>query len=493
MREVVSIHVGQAGIQMGQSLWELYTAEHNLWAEGIPLTAASPLSESVNGLFYESSRGRYRPRAIFADCDPDALNSLRSTPFGQSCVSADRIFNSKCSGASNFARGFHNRESVESTTDQTEEGVQNLIRGELERCDAPAAVHFVHSGSGGAGGGLTFRLSRACTLLAASVPQHAFTLMPSPSLYSNIVEVHNFFLSFNEFHAVAQMQYLFDNEALYDVVRRYKGIEFPSFDDVNEVIARVISSTTAGSRFPASPATTLAEMVEKLTVERQYTALHVITPHYTSIGAIEPRQVLPSVFDPKTSLVSQPKEIRKEWTTKRGQRRLKDVHPRYRDDRPMKHHATCTVVRCTPSLRDAFTPQLLSTSKAQVRTQFAHAFPPTPCDIHTSIVSNCSIPHTRKQEGAPPLSPSKSLQAAKSDPYAVMFSSGSCWRPAFNQMCHDFDVLRCRRAYAHWFVYEGMEEGEYSEARERVAEVMDGYAELEEEIKPHRFVPKTDS
>ena len=34
MREVISIHVGQAGVQMGNSCWELYCMEHGIKPDG---------------------------------------------------------------------------------------------------------------------------------------------------------------------------------------------------------------------------------------------------------------------------------------------------------------------------------------------------------------------------------------------------------------------------------------------------------------------------
>ena len=34
MRECLSIHVGQAGVQMGNSCWELYCLEHGLQPDG---------------------------------------------------------------------------------------------------------------------------------------------------------------------------------------------------------------------------------------------------------------------------------------------------------------------------------------------------------------------------------------------------------------------------------------------------------------------------
>ena len=34
MREVLSLHVGQAGIQIGNACWELYLQEHGLTPDG---------------------------------------------------------------------------------------------------------------------------------------------------------------------------------------------------------------------------------------------------------------------------------------------------------------------------------------------------------------------------------------------------------------------------------------------------------------------------
>ena len=34
MREVISIHVGQAGIQVGNACWELYCLEHGIQPDG---------------------------------------------------------------------------------------------------------------------------------------------------------------------------------------------------------------------------------------------------------------------------------------------------------------------------------------------------------------------------------------------------------------------------------------------------------------------------
>ena len=34
MREVISVHIGQAGIQVGNACWELYCLEHGIQPDG---------------------------------------------------------------------------------------------------------------------------------------------------------------------------------------------------------------------------------------------------------------------------------------------------------------------------------------------------------------------------------------------------------------------------------------------------------------------------
>ena len=50
---------------------------------------------------------------------------------------------------------------------------------------------------------------------------------------------------------------------------------------------------------------------------------------------------------------------------------------------------------------------------------------------------------------------------------AVMFMNNSCISRFFSgRICDIYDKMYSQRAFVHWYVGEGMEEGEFAEARE---------------------------
>merc|ERR1711943_56645 len=78
MREVISIHVGQAGIQVGNACWELFCLEHGIQPDG-----QMPSDKSIGGgddafntFFSETGAGKHVPRAVFLDLEPTVIDEV---------------------------------------------------------------------------------------------------------------------------------------------------------------------------------------------------------------------------------------------------------------------------------------------------------------------------------------------------------------------------------------------------------------------------------
>ena len=81
MREVISIHVGQAGVQMGNACWELYCLEHGIHPDGTIPNDDDPGVEddSFNTFFSETQGGKHVPRAVFVDLEPTVIGKASNS------------------------------------------------------------------------------------------------------------------------------------------------------------------------------------------------------------------------------------------------------------------------------------------------------------------------------------------------------------------------------------------------------------------------------
>lgn len=74
-RECISVHVGQAGVQIGNACWELYCLEHGIQPDG-QMPSDKTIGggdDSFNTFFSETGAGKHVPRAVFVDLEPTVV------------------------------------------------------------------------------------------------------------------------------------------------------------------------------------------------------------------------------------------------------------------------------------------------------------------------------------------------------------------------------------------------------------------------------------
>jgi len=79
-----------------------------------------------------------------------------------------------------------------------------------------------------------------------------FTIYPSPQLSSAVVEPYNSVLATHSLVEHTDVAVMLDNEAIIDICRKSLGIAQPTFTNLNNLIAQVVSSLTASLRFDTS-------------------------------------------------------------------------------------------------------------------------------------------------------------------------------------------------------------------------------------------------
>ena len=65
------MHVGQAGVQIGNACWELYCLEHGIQPDG-QMPSDKTIGggdDSFNTFFSETGAGKHVPRAVFVDLE----------------------------------------------------------------------------------------------------------------------------------------------------------------------------------------------------------------------------------------------------------------------------------------------------------------------------------------------------------------------------------------------------------------------------------------
>lgn len=76
-REVLSLHIGQAGVQIGSACWELFTLEHGIRPDGT-LQADNKVDDNMTTFFSDTQAGKVVPRNMFVDLEETVIGEIKT-------------------------------------------------------------------------------------------------------------------------------------------------------------------------------------------------------------------------------------------------------------------------------------------------------------------------------------------------------------------------------------------------------------------------------
>uniref|UniRef100_A0A3P8QKK9 Tubulin/FtsZ 2-layer sandwich domain-containing protein n=1 Tax=Astatotilapia calliptera TaxID=8154 RepID=A0A3P8QKK9_ASTCA len=130
MRECISIHVGQAGVQIGNACWELYCLEHGIQPDG-QMPSDKTIGggdDSFNTFFSETGAGKHVPRAVFVDLEPTVIDEVRTGTYRQ-LFHPEQLITGKEDAANNYAqKAYHEQLTVSEITNSCFEPANQMVK-----------------------------------------------------------------------------------------------------------------------------------------------------------------------------------------------------------------------------------------------------------------------------------------------------------------------------------------------------------------------------
>jgi tubulin alpha len=255
-----------------------------------------------------------------------------------------------------------------------------------------------------------------------------------------IVEPYNTVLSTHALLEHTDVDVILDNEAIYDICKRALGLQKPTYANLNRLISQVVSTLTCSLRFEGSLNVDINEFQTNLV---PYPRIHFMANSYAPIVAAEKAGHETSTVTEITASCFEPGNMFTKFDPRLG-----------------KYIACCVI------FRGDVVPKDVNAAVAQVKTKRTVQFVDwCPTGFKSGVNS-----------ATPTVVPGGDLAKVKRS--VTMITNNTAIVEVFMRTDEKFDLMYAKRAFVHWYVGEGMEEGEFSEAREDLAALEKDYQEV---------------
>uniref|UniRef100_A0A7S0AR42 Tubulin beta chain n=1 Tax=Minutocellus polymorphus TaxID=265543 RepID=A0A7S0AR42_9STRA len=429
MRECISIHLGQAGIQTGNQCWELYCLEHGIDPSGRMSGEGGVKAgdDSCSTFFAETGEGRHVPRAVYVDLEPSVCDEVRTGTY-RKLYHPEQIIAGKEDAANNYARGHYTigKEIVDQVLDR--------VRKLADNCTGLQGFLVFHATGGGTGSGLGSLLLERLSVDYGRKSKLSFAVSPSPQVSTAVVEPYNSVLSTHALLEHTDCTFCLDNEALYDICFRTLKLANPSYGDLNHLIASAITGTTCSLRFPGQLNCDLRKLAVNMV---PFPRLHFFLVGFAPLTARSSQDY---------RVLSVPELTQQAFDAKNMMCAADPRHGRY--------------LTCAMMYRGKMSSKEVDDQMLQIHNKNSSYFVEwIPNNLKASI---CDIPP-------------KGMKMS-----SVFIGNSTAIQEAWKRVAEQFTVMFRRKAFLHWYTGEGMDEMEFTEAESNLNDLVSEYQQYQD-------------